>query len=199
MSVADIKAILSDTTLTEDARAIKAQALLDKISAQAAEKAEDKATSGSMMSMFTAQSPAAKDPVQVMREVFADDAFSAEEKNILFYMSRERFQNRRKMAYVALIVLVSTTVFLAIGWLVDATNHATALAACLAELENLPTAMTENSELMAAIAGTLENECTRFPFSEVLEKNTEILTWLGTFFTSIIALYYGAASFRPTS
>ncbi|MQX36747.1 hypothetical protein [Roseospira navarrensis] len=36
-------------------------------------------------------------------------------------------------------------------------------------------------------------------FSALIEKHTNILVWLGGFFTSIIAFYFGASTLRPSS
>ena len=195
MTVDALKTIFDDPNLSDDEKAKQAKAILD---AAKAEAQKDKSGNPSLLSLFTAQSPAAKDPVQVMREVLGDDNYDDDEKKLLFFMSRERFQNRRRMAYIALWVLVATTLFLAIGWMYDVANHDATLATCLSAPENLPDNMI-TQERQVAIAAVVEDGCTEFPFSQVLQQNEYLLSWLGTFFTSVIALYFGAASFRPTS
>lgn len=200
MSLTDIKAVLADTGLSDAEREAKATEMLEEIKREATKEgaANAKDNSGSLMSMFTAQSPAAKDPVEVMREVLADARYAPEEKQLLFYMSRERFQNRRKMAYWALYVLIGTAIFLALGMFADVLWLSDDVDTCVSAIAGLPANLTD-AERTLALAEIAQNGCVEYPFASVLQANSEILTWLGTFFTSIIALYFGAASFRPTS
>lgn len=204
MSVAAIQAIYSNPDLTDEAKAAQIKVIVQEMEAKAKEKGavEAQTQSQSLMSMFTANSPAAKDPVEVMREVLADERYTPQQKDLLFFMSRERFQNRRKMAYVALTVLVLTAGFMGVGWISDVATQSNVLATCLPGLSALPDNLNDvltAEERLALIQSAVDKACEPFPFSSVLRENTEILTWLGTFFTSIIALYFGAASFRPTS
>lgn len=201
MSLTQIKEIFAKQGLSDTERDEQLTKVLDTVEEKAADKgvAEWKAKNGSVMSMFTAQSPAARDPVEVMQDVFQNASYSTDEKQLLFYMSRERFQNRRRMAYISLYVLLGATVVLGIGWIVDAVSHSSAVATCLAGIGELPETLVSDADRAAAIEAVVASNCTQFPFSEVLAKNTEVLTWMGTFFTSIIALYFGASSFRPTS
>ena len=132
-----------------------------------------------MASFFSGETKAAQDPVAVMKEVFKDDDFDEDEKMLLFLMSKERFKNRRRMAYVSLSVLVLATLYIALIIFLDG-SHA---SKCDKGFD----------------ANYLCDGKVYFVYSTLLEKNSELLQWLGGFFTSIIALYFGAASFRPTS
>lgn len=196
MNEDELKSVIADANLSDDEKVAKAKEIMKAAEEKAAESARSER--GSLVSMFTAQSPAAKDPVQVMREVLADKNYSQEEKELLFFMSRERFQNRRKMAYIALYVLVGAAIFLAVGWAADFLGRSSMLSNCLQGIAGLPETMTA-AQKDVAIAALGEGACTEYPFTQIIKDNTDVLSWLGTFFTSVIALYFGAASFRPTS
>lgn len=191
----ELKDILDEAD--ESVRAAKLTAYIEKVRLKAVE--EGKNSGASLVSMFTAQSPAAKDPVLVMREVFKDKDYDSEEKAVLYFMSRERFQNRRRMAYVSLSVLVAGTLFIGAAFLSDGINYSANYADCLTQVrESLEASgVTDLSEQLPLLQDGCDDA--RFLFTSIFRENSDLLTWVGTFFTSVIALYYGAASFRPTS
>ncbi len=185
MNVTDIADIIAehkakDANLDDEAGLVKKlKAKFEKAEKAAREAGEN--STGSIANWFRKDSKAAQDPVEVMRSVFKDKDFSVREQNILFYMSRERFQNRRKMAYYALYVLLLAAVLLMGAIIYDGL---VSTAICTA-------------------ADTPIEGCTvgkaYYPLAESIKMHTELLKWMGGFFVSIIAFYFGASSFRPTS
>lgn len=62
---------------------------------------------------------AGKDPLTKMVEIAKDEALSDADKAALIAYSRQRFTNRRRMAYMALSALIASLVFIFIAALVD--------------------------------------------------------------------------------
>lgn len=137
-------------------------------------------SSNSLLSLLSGQSKAARDPVEVMQDVFKNQTYTDREKNLLFFMSRQRFENRRKMAYYSLSMLIGGAILIAAAMIYDGIHP-----------------------LVCADAKLSAADCTQnnlvFRYTEIIKANTEALSWIGGFFTSVIALYYGASSLRPTS
>lgn len=63
--------------------------------------------------------PAAQDPLRIMLEILADERISDSDKKILIGFSKERFRNRRRMAYLCLYCIFAIVAFLGIAVVVD--------------------------------------------------------------------------------
>lgn len=163
--MADLKAEIIKA-LDSDTNREKQIAALEAVVESAAK--EKNAASGVLSALGWSGEPsaAARDPVEVMREVFKDDAFDQTEKYILFMMSNQRFFNRRKMAYRSLYAIIGGAIFIALAIFLD---------------RFYPPGAGEKS------------------LSDIIQANQSVITWIGGFFTSIVAFYFGASSLRPTS
>lgn len=60
-----------------------------------------------------------KDPLRIMIEIAENEKLSDEDKTNLIQYSKERFKNRRRMAYIALYALVCSLAFLFIAAFID--------------------------------------------------------------------------------
>jgi len=139
----------------------------------------DTSTAQTVLASFAKQSQSARDPVEVMREILKDDAYTKDEKVLLFMMSRERFRNRRRMAYISLGAIVVAAILLVLAIMVEAFGWADPLSV---------TTMQNGME-------TTEDRYV----SDIIQKYDTTIMWLGGFFTSIIAFYFGASALRPSS
>lgn len=113
-----------------------------------------------------------RDPLGVLREIAADSRIDNETKTWLFNFAVSRFNNRRRMAYLSLIAILAFLVFLMFGALYDGMNE------CVA---------TED-----------KNTCQGGILAQV-KAIESLLVWIGGFLTSIVTVYYGVTSFRPSS
>ena len=103
----NIKEILEKEGTETNERVKEISDLISDIVKKKEEKAKDEARSSSLISgVFGSDPKAAQDPIQVVRDVLKDEGYTEEEKLIIVTMSRDRFKNRRRMAYIALGVLV---------------------------------------------------------------------------------------------
>ena len=59
------------------------------------------------------------DPIKIMIEIAENTNLTDEDKTSLIEYSKERFKNRRRMAYISLTVIVVTVTMLLIGALID--------------------------------------------------------------------------------
>ena len=76
-------------------------------------------------------SDAARDPIKTMVEIAKDPALSPEDKTKLIELAKQRFSNRRRMAYISLWTVVATLAYVGIVSAVDGiagTTVSTALA-----------------------------------------------------------------------
>ena len=64
-------------------------------------------------------SDAARDPIKTMVEIAKDPDLSAEDKTKLIATARQRFYNRRRMAYISLWTIVATLIYIGAVTLVD--------------------------------------------------------------------------------
>ena len=130
----------------------------------------------SIFPSFNNTQEAGRDPLQVMIEIAKNKDLSDEYKKILLDYSRERFKNRRKMAYISLWTIVLSVAFLILAGYLDGimplfNNGATPIAG-----------EKSTSGILYAIS-----------------KNQTLLSWLEGFLTTIIAAYYGVSAWRPSS
>ncbi len=65
----------------------------------------------------------AKDPVRLMIEIAKDNDISDEDKTALILYSNSRFKNRRLMAYISLLTLVASFVFIFVAAIIDGTGE----------------------------------------------------------------------------
>lgn len=120
------------------------------------------------------------DPLRVLMEIAKDPDLSDAEKQTLIQMDRQRFTNRRRMAYWALFAIIGTLVFLLGAAIYDA----------------LPDEMLACATAAKATGTALPN-C-----GSILKSLTEaqtLLSWIMGFLASIVAAYYGFSSLRPSS
>ena len=75
----------------------------------------------SRLPLFGVSEPpeSSRDPLLTLREIAKDKDLDAEAQAWLFEYSLTRFNNRRKMAYMALWTLIGLVVFLALGTFID--------------------------------------------------------------------------------
>ena len=67
----------------------------------------------------------AKDPLRLMIEIAKDSDISDEDKTALILYSNSRFKNRRRMAYISLLTLVASFVFIFVAAIIDGTGGQT--------------------------------------------------------------------------
>ena len=60
-----------------------------------------------------------KDPLRLMIEIAKDPVLTPEDKTSLIVYSRERFLNRRRMAYASLYTIIGSIIFLFLAALLD--------------------------------------------------------------------------------
>lgn len=65
--------------------------------------------------------PSANDPIRVLMEIANDTNLSDADKIKLVNLARQRFKNRRMMAYIALLAIVGTLIFILGAALMDGT------------------------------------------------------------------------------
>lgn len=164
--------------LTDHPNASDQAAAINKLVSEQQQNSDS--SSNSLLSMLSGQSKAARDPVEVMQDVFKNQTYTDREKNLLFFMSRQRFENRRKMAYYSLSMLIGGAILIAAAMIYDGIH---------------PLVCTDTD---IPIEGCTQKQLF-FRYTAIIKANTEALSWIGGFFTSVIALYYGASSLRPTS
>ncbi len=126
-------------------------------------------------SLARQESPdSARDPMRVLKEIAADPNIDDETKAWLFNFAVTRFNNRRRMAYLALIALLVFLAFLVFGAIYDGS-----ISECVKGQDDK---ITCNAGILGSI------------------KEIEgLLEWVCGFLTSIVATYYGVSSFRPSS
>lgn len=113
-----------------------------------------------------------RDPLSVLKEIAADKRIDHETKVWLFNFAVSRFNNRRRMAYLSLIAIITFLVFLIFGALYDGMSDCT-----------VPKG---------------ESICPNGILAQFKEIE-DLLVWLSGFLTSIVGVYYGVTSFRPSS
>jgi len=92
----------------------------------------------------SSQTPAARDPLQIMVEIAKDPGLTDSDKTSLIKYSQTRFTNRRRMAYMSLYTIIGTLAFLLIAAVMDGFG----VSNILAEISN-------NQGLLGTIVGFL--------------------------------------------
>lgn len=62
---------------------------------------------------------ASKDPIRQMMEIAANNDLSPTDRALLIQYARDRFKNRRRMAYVCLYTIIASAVVLFVGAFVE--------------------------------------------------------------------------------
>ena len=107
--------------------------------------------------------------MQVMIEIAENANLSDEDKRNLIMYTRERFKNRRRMAYIALIAIVASLGLLFLGAFIDGLS------------DPCPAGQTCKGVLAA------------------IKENQTIFTWINGFLTAIVGAYYGISAWKPSS
>ena len=92
----------------------------------------------------SSNSPAARDPLQIMVEIAKDSGLSDTDKTSLIQYSQTRFTNRRRMAYISLYAIIGTLAFLLIAAVMDGFGASSIL-----------TEVSNNQGLLGTIIGFL--------------------------------------------
>ncbi|MCP4119489.1 MAG: hypothetical protein GY737_29640 [Desulfobacteraceae bacterium] len=85
---------------------------------------------------------AAKDPLERMIEIAENDKLSDQDKNTLIKYSRERFVNRRRMAYLALYTLILSLAALFIAAFIDGFTTCPEGRTCTGVLQSIKESQT---------------------------------------------------------
>ncbi|MFT5707426.1 MAG: hypothetical protein ACI9ES_001720 [Oceanospirillaceae bacterium] len=93
----------------------------------------------------------AKDPLTKMIEIAKDPDLSAEDKATLIAYAQKKFNNRRRMAYIALLTIVVSLVLLFIAAFMDGTSACVKSGDCIGILESIKA----NESLITWIEGFL--------------------------------------------
>lgn len=121
-----------------------------------------------------------QDPLRMLIEIAKDPGLSDAEKETLIQVDRERFVNRRRMAYLALFAILGTLVFVLAAAILDASPDR--MLACATA---------------AKAGGTTLPDCGAILIS--LTEAQTLLSWIMGFLASIVGAYYGFSSLRPSS
>ncbi len=109
-----------------------------------------------------------KDPIRIMVEIAENERLSDTDKNTLIQYAQSRFDNRRRMAYIALYSIIFSLLLIFLAIFIDGFND------CQSE--------SCGKSILVSI------------------KNGEnIIIWIEGFLASIVAAYYGASAWRPSS
>ena len=96
-------------------------------------------------------SEAGRDPIRLMIEITENDKLTADDKAALVQFTRERFKNRRRMAYVSLYTIIASAALLFIGAFIDGLSTCPAGMTCKGILDTVK----ENNSLFIWINGFL--------------------------------------------
>jgi hypothetical protein len=120
------------------------------------------------------------DPLRVLLDIVKDPSLSESEKQALIGLDRQRFTNRRRMAYLALTAIIGTLVFVLLASVLDASpDRALACA----------TAAKATGAAIPDCGSILKN----------LASAQTLLSWIMGVLASIVGAYYGFSSLRPSS
>ena len=78
-----------------------------------------------------------KDPLRILQEIAGDKDIDTEAKTWLFNYAVTRFKNRRKMAYLSLIAILASLVFLILGAVHDGLSKCVIDKSCVGILTSL--------------------------------------------------------------
>lgn len=92
-----------------------------------------------------------KDPLRLMIDIVKDDDIEPADKTALINFASSRFKNRRRMAYVSLLAIVFSLVFIFIGAAIDGGTVCEPGKPCVSFLNTIK----ENYALIAWIEGFL--------------------------------------------
>ena len=92
---------------------------------------------------------AANDPLDQYRAIFKDADLSDEQKDWLIDRAQRRFQNRRRMAYMALIALLAVLAVVLGGAVLDGVTDSTIIA----HLQDAANLLGVTSTLLTSIVG----------------------------------------------
>ncbi|MCK5335439.1 MAG: hypothetical protein KAQ67_04720 [Gammaproteobacteria bacterium] len=92
-----------------------------------------------------------KDPLRLMIEIVKDENISDDDKKALIKFASSRFKNRRRMAYVSLLAIVISLLFIFLGALIDGASSCPTGTTCTSFLNTI----NENQSLIAWIEGFL--------------------------------------------
>jgi len=104
-----------------------------------------------MPSNDTASDDSSRDPLRLMIEIIKDDQIDSADKTALIQFASSRFKNRRRMAYVSLMAIVFSLVFIFIGAAIDGATVCKPDQNCVSFLNTIK----ENYALIAWIEGFL--------------------------------------------
>lgn len=103
-------------------------------------------TKPSVLSTLDQATTASQDPLQRMIDIAKDPDLTPEDKTVLIQFCRDRFKNRRIMAYIALSTIVASLAFMLIASIFDgASNNKTTIL----------TAISTNQGLIGTMQGFL--------------------------------------------
>ncbi|MDN5203942.1 hypothetical protein QQ008_21295 [Fulvivirgaceae bacterium BMA10] len=124
----------------------------------------------STLSSLATTPESSRDPLSKLAEILSDPNISETYKEQLILLHKNRFKNRRSMAYLSLIALVVLFASIIVGVWVDG------LYTC-----------------------DQAKETCREGILLVLDRNKQIVIWISGFLTSIVGAYYGVSALRPSS
>ena len=106
----------------------------------------------SVVPSYSAAAPeAARDPLSKMIDIAKDSELSDADKKLLIAYAQNKFTNRRKMAYIALVAIVASLALLFVAAFIDGFSGCPNSSSCTGILTNLK----ENQTLLAWIEGFL--------------------------------------------
>jgi len=98
-----------------------------------------------------ASSDSSRDPLRLMIEIIKDEKIDSADKTALIQFASSRFKNRRRMAYVSLLAIVFSLVFIFVGAAIDGGTVCKPDQNCVSFLNTIK----ENYALIAWIEGFL--------------------------------------------
>jgi len=109
-----------------------------------------------------------KDPIRIMVEIAENEKLSDADKNTLIQYAQSRFDNRRRMAYIALYSIIFSLFLIFLAIFIDGFNDCG------------------------------DESCGK-SILESIQNGGNIIIWIEGFLASIVAAYYGASAWRPSS
>ncbi|MEM7209925.1 MAG: hypothetical protein AAF434_19045 [Pseudomonadota bacterium] len=92
-----------------------------------------------------------RDPLSKIIEIAKDPDLTDSDKSALIDYAKNKFVNRRRMAYIALIAIVVSLIFLLLAAIHDGTSECVAAKTCM----GIMGAISENQTLISWIEGFL--------------------------------------------
>jgi len=99
----------------------------------------------------TVSNDSSRDPLRLMIEIIKDEQIDSADKTALIQFASSRFKNRRRMAYVSLLAIVFSLVFIFVGAAIDGGTVCKPDQNCVSFLNTIK----ENYALIAWIEGFL--------------------------------------------